>query len=65
MAKRSTAAKARYSEKKAVLESELARYQQMIRDLRSSGESRLLRTKKQKMYHKKILDIKNQLESLS
>lgn len=64
MVRRSSAAKAKFEKRKAELESELGKYQQLIRNLRSSSESRLMKTKKQKVFHKKVTDIKNQLDNL-
>jgi len=46
------------------LEAELEKYRQIVRDLRASGESMLVKTQRQKVYHKRILDLQNQLEKL-
>ena len=64
MARRSKAAEARIDKKRSEMESELQKYQKTVRDLRSSSESKLTITGKQKLYHKKILDLKSKLEQL-
>jgi hypothetical protein len=61
MPKKSAAAVARHDEKRQSLEAELAKYQQMVRDLRTSGESTLSKTQKQKEYHAKILELQQQI----
>jgi len=63
MARRSQAAKAKHGQRKADLEAELGKYQSMVRELMRSDESRLVKTQKQKVLHKKITDLKHQLES--
>jgi hypothetical protein len=61
MPKRSAAAQARHDEKRQALEAELSKYQQLVRDLRASADSTLVKTHKQKEYHKKILELQQQL----
>ena len=61
MAKRSQMAQARHDDKRQVLEAELAKYQQLIRELRASSESTLAKTHKQKEYHLKIQAIEHEL----
>ena len=51
-------AQAKSEKKRNELEAELEKYQQMVRELRTSKESRLTVTQKQKVYHKKIVSIK-------
>ena len=63
MPKRSAAAQARHDERKQALEAELAKYQQLVRTLRTSSESTLMKTHKQREYHKKILELQHQLQS--
>lgn len=64
MPKRSAAAQARHDEKRQALEAELSKYQQLVRDLRTSSESTLAKTHKQKEYHKNILELQHQLARL-
>jgi hypothetical protein len=64
MVRRSASAKARVEAERGRLESELQKFQQMVRDLRSGSDSLLTRTKKQRLYHKRILDLKSKLEHL-
>jgi hypothetical protein len=61
MPKRSEGAQARHEEKKKALEDELGKFQQMIRELRTSSESTLSRTHKQKEYHRRVLELQQQL----
>jgi hypothetical protein len=62
MPKRSVGAQARHDEKRQSLEVDLARFQQLVRDLRTSNESTLAKTHKQKEYHKIILELQHQLD---
>jgi hypothetical protein len=64
MPKKSAAAQARHDEKRQALEAELAKYQQLARDLRTSSESTLVKTQRQKDYHKNILELQQQLTRL-
>jgi len=64
MARLSAMAKAKIDAQKAHVEAEIAKYQKMISDLRASKESPLLRTHKQKEYHKRIQDLKYQFTNL-
>jgi hypothetical protein len=63
MPKRSAAAQARLDEKKGLMMAELAKYQQMVRELRTSTESTLTKTQKQKDYHRIILELQHQIEN--
>jgi hypothetical protein len=65
MPKKSLAAQARHDETKKVLEAELQKYQEIARQLRTSSESTLVKTHKQREYHAKILQIQSQLEKHS
>ncbi len=49
MAKRSAASKARYDKARQDLNSDLEKYQKLVRDLRASDESKLAKTHKQKL----------------
>jgi len=63
MPKRSVQAQARHDEAKGAIQSELEKYQQIIRELRASSESTLAKTHKQKEYHKKILELQQKLQT--
>ena len=65
MARLSASAKARHEGEKAKIESELAQFQRMVADLRSSSESPILKTQKQKEYHKKIQELNHKLAMLN
>ena len=64
MPRKSVAAKARFDVEKKLLEAELSKYQELVRALRTSSESTLARTHKQKEYHKKILELQSRIEKL-
>ncbi|MFH1055092.1 MAG: hypothetical protein V1744_03235 [Candidatus Altiarchaeota archaeon] len=64
MARRSAAAHARHAKKRQEFEAELSKYQTLARELRNSSESTLVKTHKQREYHKKILEIQSQMEKL-
>ena len=63
MPKRSLQAQARHDETKQAIQSELERYQQIVRELRTSSESTLAKTHKQKEYHRKILELQQRLQT--
>ncbi|MFH0861553.1 MAG: hypothetical protein V1875_00850 [Candidatus Altiarchaeota archaeon] len=63
MPKRSVQAQARHEETKQAIQSELEKYEQIVRELRTSTESTLARTHKQKEYHRKILELQQKLQS--
>ena len=65
MARRSAAARDRHEKRRGELTAELDKYRKLVRELRESSESPLIKTKKQKAYHKKILELKSQLEILT
>jgi hypothetical protein len=62
MPKKSAAAQARHDERAQALQAELAKYQDLVRQLRASSESTLAKTHKQKEYHRKILEIQSLLQ---
>ena len=65
MARLSAAAKARLGAEKAKIEAELSHYQKLIFDLRtSSSESAVVKTHKQKEYHKKVQEMNHKLTML-
>ncbi|MCX6695638.1 MAG: hypothetical protein NTU61_05035 [Candidatus Altiarchaeota archaeon] len=65
MARLSASAKAKMGAEKARLEAELSHYQKLVRDLRTGSESPIVRTEKQKGYHRKIQELKQKLLLLS
>jgi hypothetical protein len=64
MVRKSAAAQERHNTEKDAVEAELAEYQQMVRALWKSGESKLAQTHKQREYHKKIQELQQQLQRL-
>jgi len=65
MARMSDGAKARLEEQKKLLDVELAKYQKLVYDLRTSNESSITKTHKQKEYHKKIQDVQHKIMMLN
>ena len=65
MARKSVSANERFESERGRIEAELERYKLLIRELRDSDESRLLKTKKQKEYHSHVLRLKSELEHLN
>ena len=65
MARLSSTAKAKLDGQRAQLEAELVRYQKLIRDLRASSESPLVKTQKQREYHRKVQEVSHRLTMLS
>lgn len=64
MCARSSSSLKKHEEERKELERELEKYQSLIKGLIKSDESRLLKTKKQKLYHSKVVELKRKIEHL-
>ncbi|MBU0763188.1 MAG: hypothetical protein KKD39_09200 [Candidatus Altiarchaeota archaeon] len=60
----SEASKQRLEDERTDLEGELGKYRQLVKDLLKSGESKLVKTQRQKQYHMKITELQGKLEHL-